>query len=489
MTGIAWVRRAGRALAMALLVVSLLQSGPAAAASGQGLPREFAAALQRAGVKPQQISVWFGESTATEARFHWLPETPRNPASVLKVVTTAQALAQLGPGYRWTTRIWAEGPVRDGTLEGRLVLEGGGDPKLRREDLRALLEQVASSGIRRVKGPLVVDRGRFTVPPHDPGAFDGDAQRAYNVGADAALLNFAALSVNARANPDGTVQTWLEPPLDGVELASKLVANGGDCGAWRLRPLMRTEPARPVADGGKVKVTLQGAMPGNCEDASIDIAPLEAREFGRRLLIQTLREVHLDVSGGVVEGRAGYGMRKVGEWPSAPLADQLRDINRFSNNVMAEQVWLTAGGEVQGWPATREKATAATAAWLRNIGAWDEGTVVDSGSGLSRRTRVTAEQLHAVLRQVAQSPYLAEFASSLPIAGQDGTAKKTLTKAHARLKTGSLDGVRAAAGYVRDRNGRWLSLVVLLEGAPADGWRELLAWITDWAAATDGPVP
>ena len=60
---------------------------------------------------------------------------------------------------------------------------------------------------------------------------------------------------------------------------------------------------------------------------------------------------------------------------------------------------------------------------------------------------------------------------------------------HARLKTGSLNGVRAAAGYVRDRNGRWLSLVVLLEDAPDNGWRELLAWLADRAADTDGPVP
>jgi D-alanyl-D-alanine carboxypeptidase len=86
----------------ALIFGALLVQGMPSAGFG-GLPADFAAALDSAGVKPQQISIWFGEAGSAEARFHWLPETPRNPASVLKLVTTAQALDTLGPQYRWTT--------------------------------------------------------------------------------------------------------------------------------------------------------------------------------------------------------------------------------------------------------------------------------------------------------------------------------------------------------------------------------------------------
>jgi D-alanyl-D-alanine carboxypeptidase/D-alanyl-D-alanine-endopeptidase (penicillin-binding protein 4) len=182
-------------------------------------------------------------------------------------------------------------------------------------------------------------------------------------------------------------------------------------------------------------------------------------------------------------------MRQVGEWRSPPVADLIRDINRFSNNVMADHVWLTAGAQAGSWPATREQAVRATLSWLDRVGADDPETQIDSGSGLSRRTRVTASQLHAVLRHMAGSRLFPEFAASLPIAGEDGTGARLQVQAHARLKTGSLNGVRAAAGYVRDRNGRWLSLVVMLEDAPDQGWRELLAWLVDRAAITDGPVP
>ena len=453
---------------------------------GSGLPADFAAALERAGVKPQQISIWFGEADSTEARFHWLPETPRNPASVLKIVTTAQALEQLGPVHRWTTRAWAEGPVRRGTLQGRLVIEGAGDPRLRRSDLRSLLAQVRAAGILRIDGDLVIDRNAFDLPTHDPGAFDGQPKRAYNVGADALLVDLAAQSVNTRVDTvDGRVHAWLEPMLDGVRLDNRLRSVAGDCKDWRLRPLMQvidTTAAQTV-------VRVEGEVPDACETASIDIAPVAGPEYTRRVLLQTWRELGGEVSGQVADGRLGYGMRVVGELQSAPLADLIRDINRFSNNVMADQVWLTAGAQTSGWPATRTKATEATQAWLAALGGDDAETIIDSGSGLSRRTRISAEQLHAVLRRMARSPLFPEFAASLPIAGHDGTAARTRVQSHARLKTGSLNGVRAAAGYVRDRSGRWLSLVVMVEAAPDTGWRDLLAWLADRAAATDGPVP
>jgi D-alanyl-D-alanine carboxypeptidase/D-alanyl-D-alanine-endopeptidase (penicillin-binding protein 4) len=459
----------------------------AAGSAASGLPPDFAAALEQAGVRPQQISIWFGEAESGEARFHWLPEVPRNPASVLKVVTTAQALEQLGPGYRWTTRAWARGGVVRDTLDGDLVIEGGGDPRLRREDLRALLEQVRAAGIRQVRGNLVIDRDAFRLPPHDPGAFDGQPQRAYNVGADALLLNFAAQSLNVRADPaTSAVLAWLEPAIDGVTLDNQLRPTAGDCGDWRLRPLLQI-----VGNAPPVRVRLAGEMPTACDSASIDIAPLTGSEYARQMLLQTWREVGGSLTGGVVDGHGSYGTRLLAEVRSAPLAEIVRDINRFSNNVMAEHLWLTAGAETAGWPATRDQAAAATRAWLSAVApsADDAEALVDSGSGLSRRTRVSAEQLHAVLRRMAVSPLFPEFAASLPIAGADGTAARTRVQAHARLKTGSLNGVRAAAGYVRDAGGRWLSLVVLLEDAPTTGWRELLAWLVERAAATDGPVP
>ena len=158
--------------ALALLFSAFLMQGMPSAVFG-GLPDDFAAALERAGVKPQQVSIWFGEADSAEARFHWLPETPRNPASVLKLITTAQALDTLGPQYRWSTTVWAEGPLRpmrckradkgarcgggDSTLEGRLLLSGGGDPRLRREDLRALFSQVRAAGIRHISGGIGAD--------------------------------------------------------------------------------------------------------------------------------------------------------------------------------------------------------------------------------------------------------------------------------------------------------------------------------------------
>lgn len=489
------------------LCAILLHGMPGTAVSG--LPDDFAAALERAGVKPQQISIWFGEASSAEARFHWLPETPRNPASVLKLVTTAQALDTLGPQYRWTTTAWAEGPLRRApckragtdarchdrgdTLDGRLVLSAGGDPRLRREDLRALFAQVRAAGIRHIQGDIELDRSAFALPPHDPGAFDGQPQRAYNVGADALLVDFAAISVNVRAAtaPATAPQAWLEPALDGIALDNRLRVIEGACADWRLRPLMRieAEPVSAATRAAGIRVTLEGDMPASCSAASIDIAPIGTAEYSRRAVRQAWQDAGGTLSGTVRDGRISYGMRNVGEWRSPALADLVRDINRFSNNVMADHLWLTTGAAAGGWPTTREKATTATLDWLHTVDAADTETRIDSGSGLSRLTRVSAQQLHAVLRHMAASPLFPEFAASLPIAGEDGTASKLQVRAHARLKTGSLNGVRAAAGYVRDRDGKWLSLVVMLEDAPEQGWRALLAWLVERAALSDGPLP
>ena len=122
-------------------------------------------------------------------------ERPFNPASTMKLVTTHAALAMLGPNYRWTTRFLTTGPIRDGVLQGDLILQGGGDPHLVIEDLHALMADLRAQGLTTIRGDLVVDDARFAVGPTDGEAFDGDASQAYNVrpaGAGAAAGRRAA---------------------------------------------------------------------------------------------------------------------------------------------------------------------------------------------------------------------------------------------------------------------------------------------------------
>ena len=125
---------------------------------------------------------------------------PRNPASVIKLVTTFVAL-DTRPTYRWHTGVFADGPVERGTLRGDLILKGGGDPYLVTERLWLLQREVRLKGIQHIDGDLVVDNSYFAREEHDPGAFDGQPYRAYNTLPDALLVNFQTVNFLFRPDP------------------------------------------------------------------------------------------------------------------------------------------------------------------------------------------------------------------------------------------------------------------------------------------------
>ncbi|MBL8488981.1 MAG: D-alanyl-D-alanine carboxypeptidase, partial [Rhodocyclaceae bacterium] len=150
------------------------------------------------------------------------------------------------------------------------------------------------------------------------------------------------------------------------------------------------------------------------------------------------------------------------------LADVVRDINKFSNNVMARQLFLTLGAN-GGGPATADRAEAAIKAWLEAKNLRMPELVLENGSGLSRRERMSADSLARLLAAAWKSPVMPEFISSLPLTAVDGTMQRRLktnaVAGQAHIKTGTLEGVKTMAGYVLDRAGR-RQIVVLLVNHP-----------------------
>src|SRR5262249_10597122 len=141
---------------------------------------------------------------------------PRNPASVMKLVTTYAALELLGPAYRWKTEVFVDGD--------NLVIKGYGDPKLSYENLWLLLRNLRSRGLREIRGTLILDRGQFAPVSDVP--FDDDVHRPYNVRADALLVNFKALRFNFLPE-DGRVRLFVEPALPGLEVVNRLTLGSG----------------------------------------------------------------------------------------------------------------------------------------------------------------------------------------------------------------------------------------------------------------------
>jgi D-alanyl-D-alanine carboxypeptidase/D-alanyl-D-alanine-endopeptidase (penicillin-binding protein 4) len=463
------------ALASALGAVSL-----DAARAASPLPLEVDIALDRAKVPRTGMAIVVQEVGAVRPRLSWQARQPMNPASLTKLLTTSAGLELLGPAYAWPTQVWVQGTINQGVLDGQLVIKGNGDPKLVVERLWLLMRRVQQQlGVREIRGDIVLDRSAFQVPPQGPGEFDGEALRPYNVQPDALLINYKSFVLTF--TPDlGRQQALvaMDPPLAGVKLDVQVALSNGNCDDWRaaLKP--------DFSDPNRVR--LSGSYPVSCGERSWSVAYAEPASYNERVIAGLWREM-----GGKLQGRV-----REGQAPTSPpllsinspaMSEVVRDINKYSNNVMAQQLFLTLG-LVQRGSGTPEMARETMAQWLsQEIGAEAaRGAVIDNGSGLSLATRLSAEQFARVLQAAWASPTMPELMSSLPVTGVDGTMRRSrnspLGRAH--VKTGSMpdSGVMALAGYVLGQSGRRYVVVAMVNHPRARFSRPALEAVLQWTA-------
>lgn len=183
------------------------------AAARTGLPASVTAALRRANVPLSAASFYVVKVGAPQARVSWNAETPMNPASTMKVVTTFAGLQLLGPDYRWLTSLYADSePTADGTVRGNVYLRGRGDPKLVPEEMAKLVATARNAGATTIDGDVVLDRSFFADAAEGTYTIDGESQRAYNVNPDALLYAFKTLSFTITPDAAGrTVDVAVTP--------------------------------------------------------------------------------------------------------------------------------------------------------------------------------------------------------------------------------------------------------------------------------------
>ncbi len=477
------------------------QAAPAPAASAAPvqatLPKPVAHALARAQVPPSAVALLVVDLGSGRTRLAHRAQEPMNPASVTKLVTTAAALELLGPQHTWTTTVQAEGELDGGVLTGRLLVRGGGDPKLVTERLQALVAQLQASGIRAVQGDIVLDRGLWRPAAVHPGDFDGEPLKPYNVQPDALLVNFHSLVLSF--TPEAAqrqVRIRAEPPLAGVHVDAQVPLSDGPCQDWRLA--LRASLDQPLA------VRFAGSYPQACGERTWSTAHPEPARFAERAIEAAWRQAGGGLSGRVREATADEqaALRARGflgaakprlklEFPSVPLAEVVSDVNKFSNNVMAQHLFYTLGERrTAGVPATLESGRAAVLDWWRQALPTSALPVLDNGSGLSRSERVTAQALGELLRRMAAGPRAPEFLASLPVAGVDATMRQRATAVAGRawLKTGSLRDVSAIAGYAQGTGGQRYAVVGLVNHDNASAARGALDALVQWVVlGTEAP--
>ncbi len=439
------------------------------------MPEPLAAALSAANLPPSSVGMTViplsGAGLSLTVNEHQL----MNPASTMKLVTTLAALEMLGPQYQWRTEFLTVAPLQNGVLEGDLWLRGSGDPQLVIEDLWLLVQRLRGAGVREIRGNLMLDRSAFEPAPHDPGAFDGEALRPYNAGPDALLLNYKAVSFHFSLDQEGKqASVYALPALAGMVVPASVRTASGPCNNWRDRLAADfSDPLRPQ---------FRGAYPLSCGDRVWHVSAFETAQYAE-LLFRALWEQ----SGGAWRGRVREGTvpsdaRRIAHHESKPLAELIRPINKYSNNVMARQLFLTLGKESARRPANTLRAQRAVGDWLVAKGLDRREFILENGAGLSRVERLTAAGLTRLLQGAFVSPWMPEFVSSLPILGIDGTMRRrTGAAGSAHIKTGLLADTRAIAGYVLAASGRRYAVVAFINhpnaGAGQPALDALLHWV------------
>jgi D-alanyl-D-alanine carboxypeptidase/D-alanyl-D-alanine-endopeptidase (penicillin-binding protein 4) len=472
------------------LLFSLLSLLLIADAQAVALPRSVQQELRKVGIPLNAVAVEVREVGKHTPLIAFNTQRAMNPASTMKLVTTYAALDLLGPAYTWKTEAWIDGKLQDGVLKGDLILKGYGDPKFTIEQFWLWLSELRARGLRDIQGDLILDRSFYDLPAHDPAEFDNDAVRAYNVGPDALLINFNTLRL--RYIPNGNALTVVtEPSLDGFVLDNRLAPSGGKVNCDNWDDLFQVQP---LGDS----VVLQGDYALECGEREQNLSVMPHTRYVGALFGAIWKEL-----GGTMQGKERNGLvtssaTLLSTHRSEPLSGIIRDINKYSNNVMARQLFLTLGSAIndpdeQGIPESAgkelgsmniERSILTTQMWLmRNQLRFPE-LVLENGAGLSRKERITTAHMAELLQHASNHPLSAELQASLPILGVDGSVKKRLKNSpaasHAHLKTGTLTGVKTIAGYMRSKTGKEWILVFFINHPYAQRGQDAQDALIEW---------
>lgn len=388
-------------------------------------------------------------------------------ASNAKLLTSAAALAVLGGGFRWRTAVYGAEPDDKGAVAGELTVRGRGDPMLSAADLDALAADVAARGVRSVDR-LVLDASYFddaVDPPHfadQPG--ETASFRAPVAGFGVAR---SAITVTVVAEPGGAARIALDPPAgDYVKLINK-----GTTSVTRGRTRLVVD-VKPRTD--HLEITVSGQIRWGEGSWEVRKRVADPLRFAGEVFRRALLEHGVKVKARAI-GRAAVPAtaKLLAAHDSPPLAEVLRQMNKLSDNYLAESVLKTLGAETRtpAGPATWADGRAALHSYLASIGMPESGYRADNGSGLFDATEVSARQLTTLLR-AAYSDFRVgpDLIASLPVGGVDGTLARRWrgrpASGRVRAKTGTLDKVTTLAGYFAIDSHHPLGFAILVNDIP-----------------------
>ncbi|MDO5638301.1 MAG: D-alanyl-D-alanine carboxypeptidase/D-alanyl-D-alanine-endopeptidase [Neisseria sp.] len=444
-----------------------------------------AAALDLGRMQADEVAVYAQDLTTGEVLASHRADAAVNPASTMKLVTTFAALRALGDDYRWLTEWKSAGAVKGDTLDGDIYWVGSGNPVFDQNDLLDMQNQLRAQGITRINGQLVLDRGIWS-SSGSADDFGDDAAEAFATPPDPQMLAYKVVWIRPERNEAGDTVVTLNPPLPDIPQQTRITVYPDATAACpSLKPYLSARYQRGT-------LSFQGRMPESCLGQETFINMLDPQTFAGKSFVNHWRAAGGEIGDGWRSGHTPAQAATVAANQSKPLADALADMNKQSNNVIARSLFLTLG-ERHGRTHTPQNAQAEIRRQLAQAGISDEALVLENGSGLSRRERVTARMLGDILAKAYRSPFQTAFTDSLPVAGGDGTLKNRFRQIGSplRLKTGTLKNVRALAGYWLPPTPEQhpLSLVVIVNSERSGAYLADLDKLVERLLADSGRLP
>lgn len=439
-------------------------------AANTPLPEEVKKVLKKHKLPASSLSLYIKEVDKVTPLIANEIITPRNPASVIKLVTTYAALEILGPNHTWQTNFYALGETQGETLNGDLLMLGSGDPFLVQEKLLHILNGIQTRGIKHINGDFVIDNSIFSKELGTTADFDNEPLRAYNVFPDAALLNFNTMNLIFYPEKD-RLKIFTEPANDNLEIRNLVQLSNSSCRGFLKKINMKVS-----TENMKTVLTVSGKYPKACGERQLLRSFINKPNYSFGIFKSMWESL-----GGTVKGNGFYTafdkkalskLNPIYVHLSEPLNRMIEYINKYSNNVMTRQLFLQIGFEKSN-PATKQDARLVISDWLKSKGIQAQELYIDNGAGLSRDTRISAITLAQLLEKALKSPYAPEYLSSIAIAGVDGTMRKRvkeLPKGSMRIKTGLLKNVRSMAGYVNSQSGKQYVIVSLQNHPGVQNW-------------------
>lgn len=422
--------------------------------------KELQKIIKKSGIQEDQLGISI--SLDSKSMMELNAKKKFIPASTTKLVTAGAFLRKFPPASKFKTTLVSNARQQNETLKGDLYLVGAGDPSFVSENMWFLVNTFTRNGIKMIEGNIVVDDSLFDSERFDSSRQKERVDRAYDAPVGAMSFNWNSMNVFVRPGDkeDDPAKVWVDPENEYVKLVNKVKTT---------KKTTNITAGRDEADKGDM-VVVSGTICRDCNEQVVYKNITQPDVWSGYQLKSFLRQRGIEVRGAVkTGGKAPSDARALSESESKPMQDILADMNKFSNNYVAEMLCKNLGA-LSEKPGTMENGMKELNRYMKTLKVPETEYELYNPSGLTKDNKMSANSLVKVLEDMhKQFQSQPEFTSSLPIAGVDGTLKKRMKSTSAerwvRAKTGYINNVVSLAGYAGQPKGNVFSFVFIYNGS------------------------